>query len=325
VKILLTSTHVTSFIKEDVEILQKHFTVEHLITKGLRALFTIPVHILSADVTFTWFASVYSFIMVFFARLLGKPSIIVVGGVDVAKYPEINYGIWLTPWKAVLVKYAIKHAHKVLAVDPFQQQEAKRLAKYDGRNIEYVATGYDSTVWFPAGRKEDFVLTVAACQNEWRMKAKGIDTLFSSARLLPATRFVVIGLAEQLIPAARVGAASNVEIVPFVHQQELLRYYQRAKVYCQPSYTEGLPNSLCEAMLCGCIPVGTNVGGIPTAMDGIGFLVPCGDASALSQAIRQALQAPASVGTKAREHIGKIFTLQQREDALVRILKETVN
>jgi glycosyltransferase involved in cell wall biosynthesis len=213
----------------------------------------------------------------------------------------------------------------VLAVDPFQQQEAKRLAEYEGRNIECVATGYDSTVWFADGSKEDFVLTVAACQNEWRMKAKGIDILFSSASLLPTTKFVVIGLAEQLIPVARGGTPLNVEIVPFVQRQELLRYYQRGKVYCQPSYTEGLPNSLCEAMLCECIPVGTNVGGIPTAMGGIGFLVPYGDASALSQAIRQALQAPASVGTKAREHIARNFSLQQREDALLRILKETVS
>ena len=324
VKILFTSTHVTSFIQQDVEILQRHFTVEHLITKGLGALFTIPLHVLRADITFTWFASVYAFLVVLLARLFGKRSIIVIGGVDVAKYPEINYGIWLTPWKAMLVKHAIKHAHKVLAVDPFQQQEAKRLAEYDGHNIEYVATGYDSKVWFPAGLKEAFVLTVAACQDEWRMKAKGIDVLLASAGLLPATRFVIIGLAEQLIPAVRNVAPGNVEIVAYVQQQELLQYYQRSKVYCQPSYTEGLPNSLCEAMLCECIPVGTNVGGIPTAMDGVGFLVPYGDVSALSQAIQQALQAPASLGAKAREHVARNFTLQKREDALVRILQEAV-
>jgi glycosyltransferase involved in cell wall biosynthesis len=324
VKILFTSTHVTSFIQQDAEILQRHFTVDHLITRGLSALFTIPLSVLRADVTFTWFASVYAFLIVFIARLLGKRSIIVIGGVDVAKYPEINYGIWLTPWKAMLVKYAIKHADKVLAVDPFQQQEAKRLAKYDGQNIECVATGYDASVWFPSGTKESFVLTVAACQDEWRLKAKGIDVLLSSARLLPETRFVVIGVADRLIPELHNETPKNVEIIPFVQQRDLLGHYQRAKVYCQPSYTEGLPNSLCEAMLCECIPVGTNVGGIPTAMNGIGFHVSRGDVSALSQAITQALQSPVSLGAKAREHIARNFTLQKREDALVRILQEVV-
>lgn len=321
-KILFTSTHVASFIREDVEILQKHFHVDHLITRGWTSLFTILVHILHADVTFTWFASVYSAFVVFFARLFGKQSVIVVGGVDVARYPEINYGIWLTPWKAIFVKHALRRAHKVLIVDPFQKQEAMRLAAYDGVNIEYVATGYDSSFWIPSGPKESLALMVAACHDEGRMKAKGVDFFLAAARLLTDTKFVLVGIGKEMVETVRLQAPSNVEVVPFVRRDELLRYYQRAKVYCQPSYIEGLPNSLCEAMLCGCIPVGTKVGGIPTAVKDIGFLVRYGDTAELSEAIRQALLAPDSVGTRARDHIARNFTLQKREDALVRILTE---
>ena len=40
---------------------------------------------------------------------------------------------------------------------------------------------------------------------------------------------------------------------------------------------EGLPNALCEAMLCECVPVGTDVQGIRTAMGDAGFYVPYGD------------------------------------------------
>ena len=323
-KILFTSTHVPSFIREDVEILQKHFHVDHLITRGWTSFFTIPAHILRADVTFTWFASVYSALVVFFARLLGKQSVIVVGGVDVARYPEINYGIWLTPWKAVLVKYALRHVWKVLIVDPFQKREAMRLAAYDGVNIEYVATGYDSSFWFPSGPKESSVLMVAACQDEGRMKAKGVDFFLAAAALVPDTKFVLVGIGKEMFEPVRHKAPPNVEVVPFVQRHELLRYYQRAKVYCQPSYIEGLPNSLCEAMLCECIPVGTNTGGIPTAIQEIGFLVPYGNSIGLSNAIREALRAPDSVGARAREHIAKNFALQKREDALVRILTGTL-
>lgn len=323
-KILFTSTHVPSFIREDVEILQKHFHVDHLITRGWTSLFTIPVHILRADVTFTWFASVYSALVVFFARLFGKRSVIVVGGVDVAKYPEINYGIWLTPWKAIVVKYALRKVHRVLIVDPFQKQEAMRLAAYDGVNIEYVATGCDSSFWIPSGPKESIVLMVAACHDEGRMKAKGVDFFLAAATLVTDTKFVLVGIGKEMLEAVRHKAPPNVEVIPFVQRHELLRYYQRAKVYCQPSYIEGLPNSLCEAMLCECIPVGTNVGGIPTAIKDIGFLVQYGDSVGLSNVVRQALQAPDSVGARAREHIASNFTLQKREDALVRILTETL-
>jgi len=324
VKILFTSTHVPSFIREDVEILQEHFHVDHLITRGWTSLFTIPARILRADATFTWFASVYSALVVLFARLLHKQSVIVVGGVDVAKYPEINYGIWLTPWKAVLVKYALRNARKVLIVDPFQRQEAMRLAAYDGGNIEYVPTGYDPNFWISSGSKEPMVLMVAACQDEGRMRTKGVDFLLGAAALLPDTKFLLVGLGKETVERVRHLASSNVEVVPFVQRNELLGYYQRARVYCQTSYIEGLPNSLCEAMLCGCIPVGTNVGGIPTAISDIGFLVEYGDTAGLGKAIRDALLAPDSVGIRAREHIAKNFTLQRREEALVRILTETL-
>ena len=239
-----------------------------------------------------------------------------------AKYPEINYGIWLTPWKAIFVKYALRNALKVLIVDPFQKQEAMRIAAYDGGNIEYVPTGYDPGFWISSGPRESLVLMVAACQDEGRMKAKGVDVFLAAAGLLSDTRFVLVGLGKEMLEKVRDQSSSNVEFVPFVQRNELLRYYQRAKVYCQPSYIEGLPNSLCEAMLCGCIPVGTNVGGIPTAMSDIGFLVQYGDAAGLGKAIRKALLAPDSVGTRARGHIARNFTLQKREATLVRILTE---
>ncbi|MBM2839990.1 MAG: hypothetical protein HW412_518 [Bacteroidetes bacterium] len=321
-KILFTSTQRTSFITQDLNILRKHFVVDHIITRGVFAPFMVLIHILRADITYTWFASVYSFVVVVLSRLMGKRSILVVGGVDVAKIPELRYGIWLSPWKAPLVKYALRNASSVLAVDPSLQKKAIELAEYNGENIECVPTGYDAKLWVPNGHKEPFILTVAVCNNEWKMKVKGIDVLFACARTMSPTRFVVIGLASTLLKEHH-SAPANVELLPFVSQTDLLQYYQRAKVYCQPSFVEGLPNSVCEAMLCGCVPVGTNVGGIPTAMDGCGFLVPYGDPKDLANAIQKALGAPASMGENARAYIVQRFSLEKREATLLRILKES--
>ena len=58
---------------------------------------------------------------------------------------------------------------------------------------------------------------------------------------------------------------------------ELLNYFQRAKVFCQFSFSEGLPNTLCEAMLCECIPVGSNVNGIPKAIGDYGYILQLKD------------------------------------------------
>jgi glycosyltransferase involved in cell wall biosynthesis len=282
----------------------------------------ILFRIVRADVTYTWFASVYAFVAVFLARIMRKRSFVIIGGVDVARVPEMRYGIWCSPWKSFLVRYALRNATRVLAVDASLKEKAIALAQYSGTNIDCVPTGYDPAVWVPSGGKEPTVLTVAKCEDVWKMKVKGLDVLFECARLMSATRFLIVGVAPELVADGKHQKPANVEIIPFVEQEDLLKYYQRAKVYCQPSFIEGLPNSVCEAMLCSCIPVGTDVGGIPTAMGGNGFLVPYGDARKLADAIQKALAESESAGVRARTYIAQNFTLRKREATLLKVLQE---
>lgn len=320
--IFFSSTLHTPFIEQDAILLLRHYPIEKLITKGINALARIPGAVARSRVTFSWFGSVYAGYTVMLARMMGKKSIVVVGGVDAAREREIRYGIWLHPLKAPVVRYAFIHADRVLVVDPSLQAEAIRLANYDGRNITYVPFGYDSTLWVPGEFKEDMVLTVAACHDLWRMKKKGIDKILEAARALPEVRFCVIGIHPGLLSDVRMSTPENVELIPYVPQSELLPYYQKAKVYCQPSYTEGLPNTLCEAMLCGCIPVGTAAGGIPTAIGTAGYLVDYRDQSGLVKAIQSALASPATDGLKARDRIAREFTLERRERSLCGVIDE---
>jgi len=323
VKILFTSTHETSFIKEDVSLLRKSFEVDYLITSGVFAVPKIIAALLKADMTYTWFASVYASVVVLMARIFGKPSVIIVGGVDAARYPEIGYGIWLSKWKGILVRYAMRNAQKVLVVSSFLRKQIVELARYEGHNIECVPTGYDPSVWIPGEKgKEDFILTIAGCDTRPRVRIKGIPFLLDVARAMDTTRFTIIGPGGKALNEIRALCPPNVELISFLPRDQLRGYYQRARVYCQPSYFEGLPNSVCEAMLCECIPVGTDVGGIPTAIGDAGFVVSYGNVSAMVAALRRALAAPESLGKAARSRILEHFTLAKREAALKRILSE---
>src|SRR5208282_5234653 len=112
--ILFTATFHSSFIDEDIQILRKNFDVATVIAKGWMAPILLIRSLFGADVTFSWFASVYSSLLVIFAHFFGKKSILVLGGVDVAKEKDFQYGIWNSWWKSPIIRYGITHASIVL-------------------------------------------------------------------------------------------------------------------------------------------------------------------------------------------------------------------
>ena len=285
-----------------------------LFSKGWTAPFLFFRYLPSIDITFSWFASVYSSLLVFLARCFRLKSIIVLGGVDVAKEKDLHYGIWNSRWKSHIVRYGITHASAILAVDESLRHDAMRLAHYGGENISVVPTGYDAQYWTPSGEKEQFVLTVAKCRDMTRVKLKGIDVLISVARSSPDLRFLVVGIDPLM--SEQLDIPSNFKCVDFSPPELLRGFYQSAKVYCQLSYREGLPNSLCEAMLCECVPVGTNVGGIPDVIGETGFVLPYNDVVRTREAIYIAMGSEPDLGHRARLRIAARYTLSQRENSL---------
>ncbi|MBI2427752.1 MAG: glycosyltransferase family 4 protein [Ignavibacteriales bacterium] len=314
--ILFTATFSTPFIQTDISILKKYFPVSTVIRSGPATFLDFFKHIQSHSITFSWFASVYSSILVMVAKLYKKKSVLILGGVDVAKMPEIKYGIWTSRWKSKIVRYGITNADVVLAVDASIKNDAMIRAGYHGKNISILPTGYDSTFWTPGSIKQDFVLTVAVCTDAPRCKVKGIDFLFDVARAMPATSFVLIGVKDNF--KKQFQAPPNIVQHGYRSQQELLELYQRAAVYFQPSRREGLPNTLCEAMLCECYPVGTNVGGIPTVIGETGSLIRFGDVKEAADGIQKGILFGRS--SDARKRISTLFTASQREKSLVEII-----
>lgn len=79
----------------------------------------------------------------------------------------------------------------------------------------------------------------------------------------------------------------KVSVLGWVGGDQKIELFRRADMYVLPSYNEGLPGSILEAMAAGSPIVSTTVGGIPEAvLDGInGYLVAPGDITALSQAL----------------------------------------
>jgi glycosyltransferase involved in cell wall biosynthesis len=70
----------------------------------------------------------------------------------------------------------------------------------------------------------------------------------------------------------------------------MAHWMRAADIFCLPSYSEGCPNVVVEALACGRPIVATNVGGIPELVkEASGLLAPPRDAGALRTALEMAL------------------------------------
>jgi len=313
----------SSFVRQDYQNLSKHFHVIKVNYRRPNDVLDIVKAVYKSDVSFSWFAGGHAFLAVLFSKILGKKSIIVVGGYDVACVPVINYGLFTQAWhKRLMTKLALKYADKVLVVDPSLTEDAIRNAKISGNNFEYLPTGYDYEMFYPEGTKKDIALTVCMCEDCSRAKIKGIDTFVKAANCLPEIKFLVVGLAGDALERLQKIAPSNAELMGPKSQDDLISLYQEAKIFCQLSLREGLPNALCEAMLCECVPIGTERNGIPKAIGDTGFYVPLGDPDATAKAVAKALRQPEELGRRARKRIIELFPMERREKGLVRAIND---
>ena len=327
--ILFVHTSFSSFVRIDYETLAKHHPIKRfqyrtskkLVSNAInqiKLLFWLLRHIWKAQFVFVYFADYHSFLPILFARIFRKPSALVLAGYGVTYIPELKYGSFANPLRGFCARYSIENADYLLPVDDSLIEEAKEWVKTFKGEIRTIPFGFDSQKWFCDDEKEKEVLTVGNFDTVQRIQRKGGDFLLKVAEYLPQYRFVMIGVTEQ--GRQLMNPPSNVQFIEKVTQDELRKYYSKAKVYVQFSLHEGLPNVVGEAMLCECIPVGSNANGIPTEIGECGFVLEQREPRLAAELIEKAMVAPPSLGKKARKRIEREFTPQRREKELLEII-----
>jgi colanic acid/amylovoran biosynthesis glycosyltransferase len=109
----------------------------------------------------------------------------------------------------------------------------------------------------------------------------------------------------------RLGLTSRVRITGYLSNDAVRREMLAARVLALPSFAEGLPVVLMEALALGRPAVTTYVAGIPELVeDGVnGWLVPAGSVAELADALRRALDCPtdrlAEMGRAGAERVAE--------------------
>ncbi len=164
---------------------------------------------------------------------------------------------------------------------------------------------------------------------------KGVYELLEAAALLHANPTVlpfelVIGGAGSLEAelrrcVAERGLASMVRFAGLLTGEAKLEMLRRADIFVLPSYTEGLPNAMVEAMAAGLPVVATPVGSVSDVIEHgrNGLLVEARDPYALERELRRLVEAPelrAELGAEAHRMASSRFGTERA----VRLLDELV-
>ena len=156
------------------------------------------------------------------------------------------------------------------------------------------------------------------------LDAAGVDftlTLVSDGELR--------GEIEALIE--RYGLGSRIEITGWISSEEVRQRLLDARALVLPSFAEGLPVVIMEAMALRRPVISTFVAGIPELVhDQIhGWLVPAGDVDALVRAMRQCLESQASrlqaMGDAARVRAFQLHNVETEGTKLVHLFKLAPN
>ena len=125
--------------------------------------------------------------------------------------------------------------------------------------------------------------------------------------------------------AKQLGIAHRVSFPGRIGQDEIRDFYERADLFCLPSFTEGLPVVLLEAMATGLPVIASGVMGIPELVDHhVGRLVPAGRPDRLAEAIREVGELPdrgQGLGAEGRRRVARDFEVGRAAEALLEVMR----
>ena len=229
------------------------------------------------------------------ARRLGRPCVIGALGSDI----HVRAGL-----TALMTRHTIRHVDALLTVSRTMRRAAIARFGAEPAKVHTIVNGFDAAVFRP--RPQRLLRTQLGIAADARLiiyvgrlvEAKGMRELLAAFRRLatddPCMQLALVGdgvMHEELARMVRAdGLESRVLIPGGLEPAQVADWIGAADLLTLPSWSEGYPNVVVEALACGRPVVATDVGGTHEIIHAdSGILVPPRDAGALHEALQRAL------------------------------------
>lgn len=261
----------------------------------------------------------------FFSFFVKKPKIIHLHGID---YDFLK--------KHHISRFLLKNlAHLYIAISRQMKKELMDLGILKGK-VAYLPNSIDINLFTPRKEKEDdLLLFVGRISPE-----KGIHILIKSLQYLKEpVRLVVIGPPAwnvdyhqnilRMIKRENNRGKHEIKYLGAMEQIELVEWYQKASLFILPSFAEGSPVTILEALACETPVIATPVGGIPEIIKNheTGILVRP-EAHHLAEAIQYLIENKymrLKMGRKGRIYVIKEHSLEVVVKKLCTIYQQLIH
>jgi glycosyltransferase involved in cell wall biosynthesis len=230
-------------------------------------------------------------------------------------YERLAGSLYTRLLRRAVITVGLAAADAVICTTPELATHARRRVR--GDRVHIIPNGVDTTLFTPMGRPASArraILYVGRLSREKNLSALVEAAAKLAGRFDVALRFIGDGpmrtpLADH---AESLGVAA--EFTPVVEHRRLPAVFARADVFVLPSFTEGHPKVLLEAMSCGVPCVASDVGGNRAILvDGVtGLLFDLEDPGALAEALARILgdgELAAGLGAHARAEVQERYDL----------------
>ena len=199
-----------SFVKMDYKILSKKYQVTKYKYKLSKNLFIFSfefikmslyliMNINKFDFLYCWFAGYHTLLPTFFFRIFRKKSIVVIGGYDAAKVPELNYGAHTKKLYGWFVRKTADFATNLLTVSKFTNTEFFKYVNSKNKiKTKMIYNGVDINIFRRNYilKKENTIITVCGTSDIRTVRRKGVDFFTQVAFKLPHYKFKIFGLED---------------------------------------------------------------------------------------------------------------------------------
>jgi glycosyltransferase involved in cell wall biosynthesis len=243
--------------------------------------------------------------------LAKKKNIRIIYHIRFGRVPEIEKNNTLE-WK--LLKIAINKVSCVIGIDK-ETVKTLRSSKIKSEVI-YIPNPFDtSKVIQNPGCESNTILFIG-----WVVKTKGIEELLEAWNSIDGSidndwSLQIVG---PVLPTYKEYLMNrynlkNVNFVGELSHEEAMKMLSVSKIFVLPSYTEGFPNVVLEAMAYGKPIIATDVGAIPDMLENCGVVIPRKDAGALkNEIVRLAMdeEMRMKLGERAKEKLYSSYTIE---------------